>query len=279
MYGEWINEIIKKGISELDEEKKLPGWFSLTSISNIPFISYPNFSEEECKEVQIQTKNVLRISRNENNYKEVSILYNKNNIFECFKILGDFNKVDLTLSQDAFELIRNKNKNKDMVLISIHNHPNNSKFSLSDLIVFAENLSIKLMQIVNTKGEISFLLKPDNVNLKNIVISTILNIVPDYKIRIENNNNELNLLNLLSSKEKEMIVSEIILQFCENNVIYFDYLDKKDINTYLKNKDKKIEKNKFLDYSIIENSIKFNTSTFYAENLGEESLIEYDDYE
>lgn len=144
---DWDQKILHDILEEIEKQKEIPGRFSIRSISNVPFVSYPNLTKQECEIVQEQVKNVLRLSRNENNYKEAAIIYSLSEPIinrKYFKLLGDYKSV----------FIMNKMKQcQEMVVISIQD----GDFTDSDLAIFSENPSISLMIIVNRVGEISFL--------------------------------------------------------------------------------------------------------------------------
>lgn len=233
MSTNWLEDVLNKGLLELEEEKKNPNWFGINVISNVPYISFPGFSEKECKEVQEQARNVLKISRNENNYKEVAITYKRDNSTEkkdYYKILGDYTSVPIMADERTSKLINFSNNNHELVVISIHNHPNNSRFSINDLLVFTENPSIKLMEIVNKNGEVSFLFRPYELNLHNIVTRSITDNVPDFNDRKnlwkENNPDKyFKLSDLLNFKERTIIVSDVICELLERGVCYCRYVN------------------------------------------------------
>lgn len=238
MKKNWLEETLDNSFAELANQKKNESWFSLSAISNVPYIEYPGFSKEECKEVQEQTKNVLRISRNENNYQEVAITYKKDSNVkekEYFKVLGDYSSVLIMDDEDTRNLLHLSNEKNDLVVISIHNHPNNSRFSINDLLVFTENPSIKLMEIVNGKGEISFLLRPREIDLHNLISSNIIDFVPDFIDRkftwkLQNQNKSFKISDLINLDERKQIVKESLLELQQRGCIYCDYISNETIS-------------------------------------------------
>lgn len=176
----WLNETIEKYAQSISD-KKPNGWFSIASISKVPYIPYPILTKDECLELQTQAMDVLRTSIRQNNYKEVSITYdlNSNSPDKYIITNGEIGYVRLMDDEKVKNLLSDCNEKKELAVISLHNHPNDSFFSINDLITFAENPCIKIMEIINTRGEIAFLLRP-KFEIYHCVIETVLNAEPNY---------------------------------------------------------------------------------------------------
>ena len=231
----WLSDIIEKGLNKLEAEKKLPGYFDISAINSVPYIQYPGFSEHELKLLQDRAKEVMKISRNENHYNEVSITYKKNDLNKdhFIKVLG--NCGNIFLDDDTMNLLNASDGQNELIAIMIHNHPNNSIFSVSDLLVFSEHPSIKLMEIINKKGEIAFLLRPKSTNLSNIVIRSISDHIPDIKTRIANyqQNNpdiEYTISEISNKSEREAIYNDSIEQIINRGIICSHYIDQNGAN-------------------------------------------------
>ncbi len=230
----WLEQVIDNGLKSIENERKNKQWFSLQAIYNVPYINFFNFTPEENIEIQEQVQNVLRISRNENNYHKVAIIYNKNNKSEenkYFKVLGNCSSVFIMQDKDTANLLNTCNKNNELVVVSIHNHPNDSGFSLNDLLIFTENPSINLMLIVNTKGAVSFLQRPYKINLNNLIVQNIIDIVPDFGKRketwIKNNpNRHFQLSDLIELEKRRQILKESIYELQQRGIYYSKYVDK-----------------------------------------------------
>ena len=184
-YKKWMDETLEEGFAAFEKEKQIPGWFSIAAIQKVPYINFPYFTKEENDEFHTQVKNVLRISRNENHYKEVAITYNKEEkgaekIYR--KVLGDENSVLFIGDKETKKIIQKSNKEK-MIVVSIHNHPNDTGFSIQDMFVFSQNIGITLMAIVNTQGEISFLYNPDRISTQTMFLDILADFVPDFRLR------------------------------------------------------------------------------------------------
>lgn len=231
----WLKERLSEAAIELANEQKNPGWFSVSAISNVPFVNFPTLNQDECRRVQEETQNVLKISRNYNQYKEVSITYKYNEPKDENKnyaiVYGDFNVIKLMKDEQTKRIVSSANEENSLVVINLHNHPNDTKFSLNDLLIFTENNSIKLMQIVNKNGEVSFLLKPQLLDLTNIVFKNILETIPNFLNRLndfveKSSSKEINLREILNAKERTKIVNNSLIELQSNGVIYIDYVNK-----------------------------------------------------
>lgn len=233
----WLSHEIDKDIESLTSEEKPVGWFSIAAVSNIPLILYPGLSKRECEEVFTQSQNVLRESRNENNYCDVAITYslNDNDLINKYKIVhGTLSAVYIMQDEETRTMLEKENMKNDLVIVSIHNPPNDGNFSVNDLFLYEKNPSIKLMEIVNRKGEVSFLYKSRHIELKNIVVKNILEIVPDFMDRKhayeQKFNSLLNLSEILTVDERKQIVKETIYDFQRSGVYFCQYIGKEKEN-------------------------------------------------
>lgn len=228
--SDWLLETIIKGIEELENEKKNPGWFSVSAISNVPYIQYPGLTEEECVEIQEQTKNVLRYSRNLNGYGEVAIAYDiTDNSPQKYKIaFGNENRIKIMDEFPIKDFICSNNESNRLVAVCIHNHPNSSGFSVSDLFLFSQNPCIKIMAIVNKEGQVSFLMREKAINLCNIVLNNIIEYVPDFANKVmEHRTNcvDFSLSDIIEKKSLKRIVENSLNDFEAIGVLYKSYLN------------------------------------------------------
>lgn len=234
----WLNNIIERDLEIIRQEKNLPGWFSSAAISNIPYISFPGLSDQECIEIHEQSMNVMRNSRSLNHYKEVAATFCLDKKGEVFFTYGDQNKILLFDDNRVSSLIEQANRENTSVVISIHNHPGDNIFSINDLYIFTENPCIKIMMITNTKGELSFLFRPDHLNLKGTVTQNMEDTAPDISDRIKNWKTanpdiEYELTDILTIDERKAIVRGTIDFMERNGVDYCEYSDQEKINQYI----------------------------------------------
>ena len=283
MEKDWIEQTVDDFLETLDTPEPPEGWFSIVSILNIPHIKIPTLTDEQSTELYEQAKNVLKISKNENGFKEVSISYSINDMSEnkYKKVLGNYISVPILNDKETRKLFETANNNNELIIISIHNHPNNSTFSINDLLIFTQNNGVKLMEIINKKGEISFLIKPKQMDLKNIIFSNILKIIPDFKLRkkdwdenFKQADEVFNFQAILTKEEIIQITKETIKSLQEKGVIYCNYIGKKSLDLT------KNSKNTNLDQSCNKtNNLDKNEISFTIENLSssDENNIIYEE--
>ena len=132
------------------------------AIRKVPRIKYKNIPENEYDTIQELARNVLLISKNENDSNEVAITYEMNSL-KCIRngeayigvALGNEHEVDPIDSTTSYHLVSSA---KECVVIVLHNHPSLSDFSLSDVRFLLKHESIKMVVVTNL-GSISYLVK------------------------------------------------------------------------------------------------------------------------
>lgn len=133
------------------------------AIKKVPRIKYKNIPENEYQIIQELAKNVLKISKNENDSNEVALTYSMDSAERIKKgeayigvALGSEHEVDPISNTTACHLVLSA---KECVVIVLHNHPSLSDFSLSDVQFLLRYESIKMMVVVTNLGSISYLVK------------------------------------------------------------------------------------------------------------------------
>lgn len=143
------------------------------AIEKVPKIYYKNIPESEYDIIQELAKNVLRISKEENNSNEVAITYKMvgseyfNDDEDCIGVtLGDEHAVDPLRNTTAYHLIASS---AQCIVIVLHNHPSLSNFSLSDVHFFLQYDSVKMIVAVTNLGNISYLVKGKRCNYESAI--------------------------------------------------------------------------------------------------------------
>lgn len=164
-----------KSMRDLEMAKKRDHKIMITdeAIKKVPRIQYKNIPESEYNTIQELAKNVLQISKNENNCNEVAITYSMDSA-ECIQkgeayigvALGSEHEVDPISNTTAYHLVLSA---KECVVIVLHNHPSLSDFSLSDIQFLLRYASIKMMVVVTNLGSISYLAKGKQYAYENAV--------------------------------------------------------------------------------------------------------------
>ena len=142
--------VAKSGESGIIKEKSKKPITPITdkAISCIPKVDIEGYTEEQCLEIQKQHKELLKISKEQNDNKEVAFVL-KNDVSKMITepIKGTDEKIDFGSALQS----------KDLFVM--HNHPRNSSYSLNDIIEFIKNDSIKTFTIVKNDGNIEVLTK------------------------------------------------------------------------------------------------------------------------
>ena len=155
----------KENLKELEMAKKRDHKIMITdeAIRKVPRIKYRNIPESEYDTIQELARNVLLISKNENNSNEVAITYEMDSMKRIQDgedyigvALGSEHEVDPLSSTISYHLVVSA---KECIVIVLHNHPSLSNISLSDVQFFLRHESIKMMVVVTNLGSISYLVK------------------------------------------------------------------------------------------------------------------------
>ena len=155
----------KEPINDLEMAKKRDRKIMITNeaIRKVPRIKYKNIPESEYNTIQELARNVLRISKNENNSNDVAIAYGMDSVERIQKgeeyigvALGNEHGVDPISNTTAYHLVSSA---EDCIVIVLHNHPSLSDFSLSDVQFLLRYTSVKMMAVVTNLGSISYLVK------------------------------------------------------------------------------------------------------------------------
>jgi fructose/tagatose bisphosphate aldolase len=157
----------KSNLTELEMAKKRDHKIMITdeAISKIPRIRYRGIPENEYDNIQDLARNVLRISKEENDSNEVAITYALESLSYIREneeyigvAIGNEHGVDPLNSTVAYHLIKGKG---NCVVIVLHNHPSLSAFSLTDVEFLIKYDKIKMMVVVTNLGSITYLVKTD----------------------------------------------------------------------------------------------------------------------
>lgn len=268
----WLEELIEVALEESEKARKKPGYFDLSNVSNIPYVEFDNLTEEQCKEIQKQAKQVMYKSKFEYDYNEVAIVYNMNNVHandcEYFVSSGTKSEVAILSNERINDFTKQKNPQNELVVIILHNHSDNSLFSINDVMIFLVNPSVKILSVVNKKGEIAFLSKSKIANYQKFVVSIIIEeSIPDLRNRynkrileIRDTNDSLKFEDVATFDERKTIIKKLY-DFCdEMGIVHTPFLSK---NSTCKTSNENVE-NKLVGTKRNENSI--NESSFTSEN-------------
>lgn len=147
-----VDKSAKSGIIE-EKSKKSITKITDNAIEKVPKVKIDGYSDEQCKIIQQEHKNLLDYSRANNDNKEVAFVFN-GDLTNRREFLGEDDRLDLG----------NELYGRDLFVM--HNHPRNSSYSITDLIFFGNNNNIKTLTIVKNNGNIEYLTKSKDFNLQ-----------------------------------------------------------------------------------------------------------------
>lgn len=158
------------------------------AINKVPRVQYKEIPEMEYDNLQELAKQVLQISKDENDSNEVAVTYSLESARLIEKgeryigvALGAEHDVDPLSDSTSYHLIR---ATKDCVVIVLHNHPSLSAFSLSDVQFFLRYETVKMMVVVTNLGNVSYMVKNKKYDFEKAVM--LLNEAVDLNNKAEN---------------------------------------------------------------------------------------------
>jgi proteasome lid subunit RPN8/RPN11 len=167
---------MSNNLKDLEMAKKRNHKIMITdeAISKVPKIRYKNIPENEYDNIQELARNVLKISKDENNSNEVAVTYSlrSDKLIERGEryigvALGSEHSVDPLSDTTSYHLVQSSD---ECVIIVLHNHPSLSDFSLTDVQFLLEYENIKMMVVVTNLGSISYLVKGTSYNQKDAIV-------------------------------------------------------------------------------------------------------------
>lgn len=167
---------MNNNINELKMSKKRDHKIMITdeAIKKVPRIKYKEIVETEYDNLQELARQVLKISKDENDSNEVAVTYS----LESAKLigkgeryigvaLGTEHEVDPLSDSTSYHLVR---ASGDCVVIVLHNHPSLSAFSLSDIQFLLRYETIKMIIVVTNLGNVSYLVKNKRYDFEKAVL-------------------------------------------------------------------------------------------------------------
>ncbi|MDE7309181.1 MAG: hypothetical protein K2N61_11085 [Lachnospiraceae bacterium] len=143
------------------------------AIAKVPYIRYQEIPEKEYSILQGFAKEILIISKEQNNSNEVALTYSLESEDLIAKgkdyigiSLGNEHSVDPLAHPTAYHLV---NSTSDCVIVLLHNHPSLSKISLADIQFFLFYDTVKMMVIVTNLGSISYIIKSSKYNREEAI--------------------------------------------------------------------------------------------------------------
>lgn len=150
-------------IEEAKRKEIIP--ISERAISDVPEVKISGYTDEQCKTIQEQHKELLQYARDNNDSGEVAFVF-REGLTDRKIVVGTDAEINLGQSTVG-------NGFNQFVM---HNHPRGSSFSLLDVTEFLGNRGIKTISIVKNNGNVELLTKLGNIDPKEsgLILSRLL---------------------------------------------------------------------------------------------------------
>jgi hypothetical protein len=137
------------------------------AIKKVPRIEYREIESAQYDILWELAKEVLLISKEDNDSEEVAITYSLDNLNETGEdrelvygvSLGDEHSVDPEEDTTSYHIL---NGSLQCVVVILHNHPSLSKISLQDISFLLMYRSMKMIVAVTNYGSVYYLVKTHN---------------------------------------------------------------------------------------------------------------------
>lgn len=136
-------------IEERSEKRIVP--ITDEAIERVPYVQLDGYTEEQCRYIQEQQKELLRVARDENDNGEVGFLY-REDLSDRIVIQGSDTDIEFGF--------RTETRGNNQVIL--HNHPRCSTFSRRDVWEWITNDQIKTLSIVKNNGQLEMIIKGNN---------------------------------------------------------------------------------------------------------------------
>ena len=138
----------------------------------------------------------------------------------CAIVYGDEDSVKFMSDEKTRDLIHSANP---LMIMSFRNHPDDTNISFDDLAFFCIMNQIRVMSIINSKGELSYINRHRNIDLATIFASCVNEVIKEKE--------ERNLQNL-TEEEKKLISNSLLEKLDDVGVVYHNW-DSKEIRCRL----------------------------------------------
>jgi hypothetical protein len=160
-------------LKDLEMAKKRNHKIMITdeAIDKVPRIEYKEIEPEQYDILQKLVKEVLLISKDDNDSDEVAITYSLDNLNDVGEerdliygvSLGDEHSVDPEEDTTSYHIL---NGALQCVVVVLHNHPSMSKLSLQDISFLLMYRSMKMIIAVTNYGSVYYLVKTRNYDVE-----------------------------------------------------------------------------------------------------------------
>jgi proteasome lid subunit RPN8/RPN11 len=141
-------------------------YITYVAIDKVPYVEYQGFTDEKNKIMQELAKDVLLLSKEENESNEVAItcdLGAEDPLKNFGVALGTEHEVDILADTFSNHIIVSK---KSVAVVVLHNHPSTQTFSLQDIQFFIQYPMIEVIVVVSNQGTVHYLKREKKYDYK-----------------------------------------------------------------------------------------------------------------
>ncbi len=129
------------------------------AIDRVPKVDISGYTDEQCKYIQQQHRELLKYARDKNNCNEVAFVFRKD-----FSDRSEFLGTDDSLSLGTALM----GKGNDIFVM--HNHPRNSSFSDTDIAFLLGTDNVKTLSVIKNNGLLEVLTKTQHFNKNELIL-------------------------------------------------------------------------------------------------------------
>lgn len=136
------------------------------AIDKVPYVEYQGFTDERNRIMQELARDVLLLSKEENESNEVAITCDleADDPLNNFGVaLGTEHEVDILADTFSNHIIVSQ---KSVAVVVLHNHPSTQTFSLQDIQFFIEYPMIEVIVVVSNQGTVHYLKRDKEYDYK-----------------------------------------------------------------------------------------------------------------
>jgi proteasome lid subunit RPN8/RPN11 len=136
------------------------------AIDKVPYVEYQGFTDEQNKIMRELAKDVLLLSKEENESNEVAItcdLGAEDPLKNFGVALGTEHEVDILADTFSNHIIVSQ---KSVAVVVLHNHPSTQTFSLQDIQFFIQYPMLEVIVVVSNQGTVHYLKRDKEYDYK-----------------------------------------------------------------------------------------------------------------
>lgn len=160
------------------------------AISKIPYVTYPGLQTNENLIIHELGEYLMHIAKEKNNSDEVLATYDLANNISIEKGMGNIiaktgiccgsqYTIDPYADPKTADILIHA---KAVTVVSLHNHPSCSSFSMEDIYAFTKETPVRLMVVISNSGELYYMSKSedyDYISARKYMLKALTETIPN----------------------------------------------------------------------------------------------------